>query len=410
MPLSPHPRPEQAEIARRLAELRAELRADQPRSIEPSPAAFAGTDAAPAMAGWRARLVAVPGLGALLRYLRALQKLGSFRAESLARMAALEARAAALEAHATALGAHAAALETHAAALEAHAASLEVRSAAQQHLGAASQADISALQIYVGELHADLEGLGALTRATAAAQADLSQPLTGDARPGDAGLPEAVYTALEERFRGDRADIAARQAVYLPHIEAACRQSGLPVVDIGCGRGEWLECLKGRGIAARGVDVSAAMVALCRDRGLAATAGDALFYIAGVPPGSLGAVTAVHVVDHLASGALWQLLCAAWRALAPGGTLILETPNPENLQVAAYSFRMDPSHVEPLPPPLLDFLIDQAGFEKVTLLRHAPWPELAMDDGAYPPYLRQLLFCGQDYAIVAKRREHASVP
>lgn len=214
-------------------------------------------------------------------------------------------------------------------------------------------------------------------------------------------LPESVYLALEERLRGSSADVAAKQATYLPKVQLVAATLKLPVVDIGCGRGEWLAQLESVGVKARGVDLSARMVRVAQERGLQAINSDACTYLLAQEPSSLAAVTAFQVIEHMPVPELWTLLGAAYKALAPGGLLLLETPNPENIQVAAYSFRLDPTHLQPIPPPLLDVLAREAGFGAIEIVRRDAWPEWVEGSPEYPEYLRKLLFCEQDYALLA---------
>ena len=147
------------------------------------------------------------------------------------------------------------------------------------------------------------------------------------------------------------------------------------MVDARCGRGEWLELLLDEGIPARGVDENALIVRQCRELGLDVIHGDAISHLESVPERTLSAVTAFHIVEHLSLPRHLQLLVAAHRALAPNGVLVLETPNPENLVVGAWTFHMDPSHMRPLPPTLLRFLLEAVGFEVAEVRR------LNSDDG-----------------------------
>lgn len=394
MSLSPHPRAGQAEIAARFAAFQAEARPVPPtaRPAAEMLAARARRLARQRRYAWIARL---PWVGPFARKFwrvwgnRDLSWRGKLRATPGVARPALWGWAL-LKAHET---------RQRVLALEGLRPELE----ALRLDGAGLRHEVAALRHEVAVLH---EVLAALPRGAGAAEGG-----EGD----DPGLPAAVYVALEDRFRGARADIARRLEAYVPSVLAVHQALALPVADIGCGRGEWLSRLRMAGVAGRGVDCNTAMVQTCRAQGLAVEEGDGLGFLLSQPAASLGAVTVFHVVEHLPSGALWALLRAAQRALAPGGLLILETPNPENLQVAAYSFRMDPSHRQPLPPPLLDFLVGQAGFETVDIMRHNPWPEFLQTEGggevgagdgaAYPPYLRKLLFCEQDYALLARRRE-----
>jgi O-antigen chain-terminating methyltransferase len=214
-------------------------------------------------------------------------------------------------------------------------------------------------------------------------------------------LPESVYLALEERLRGSSQDVLVKQTMYLPRVQLLATGMRLPVVDLGCGRGEWLAQLESVGVSAYGVDLSERMVAVAKERGLQAVCGDACSYLLAQEPASLSAITAFQVIEHVPVPELWTLLSAAYRALAPGGLILLETPNPENLQVAAYSFRLDPTHLQPLPPPLLDVLVREAGFGAIEIERSGAWPEWAESSPSYPEHLRKLLFCEQDYALIA---------
>jgi SAM-dependent methyltransferase len=215
-----------------------------------------------------------------------------------------------------------------------------------------------------------------------AAAADPAPPAAGQAPPPAAAdmasqaaadlaraRDEHAYFELERRYRGTEEEIRGRIAGYLPYLAAG----GGPALDLGCGRGEALALLRDHGIAARGVDASARMVAACRERGLAAEQGDLFAALAAAPPASLGAVLSFHVVEHLPIGALDRLVRLAWRALRPGGVLILETPSPLSLVVAARNFWLDPTHVRPVHPESLRLLYELAGFDPVERLDLRPF-------------------------------------
>ena len=174
-------------------------------------------------------------------------------------------------------------------------------------------------------------------------------------------LFDAFYAAFENRFRGTPEDIRQRVTVYLPAIqESRAGTPEAPVLDIGCGRGEWLEVLKESGLVAQGIDLNRVTVSQCRERGLAVVEGDAIEYLRGVAEGSLGAVTALHVIEHLPFRRLIMLLDEVLHALRPGGLAIFETPNPENLMVGACNFYYDPTHQRPLPPEPTRFVAESA--------------------------------------------------
>ena len=188
---------------------------------------------------------------------------------------------------------------------------------------------------------------------------------------------EHGYLELERRYRGTEEEIRERIARYLPYLQAPYLQAipaGAPVLDLGCGRGESLALLRDHDIPGRGVDSSARMVQLCRERGLTAEVGDLFEALAGVEEGSLGGVVSFHVIEHLPPGALDRLVRLAYRALRPGGVLILETPNPLSLVVAARNFWLDPTHIRPVHPESLRLMYELAGFDPIERLDLRPFP------------------------------------
>jgi SAM-dependent methyltransferase len=268
----------------------------------------------------------------------------------------------------------------------------------------------------VGGLKPLSEALSVLRGAIAALESALRAP---PAEPADsisavpARVPDpaldAYYLAFENRFRGSREDIMGRVRAFLGDVQAATTAApGLPVVDLGPGRGEWLDVLRDAGIPAMGVDTNTAMLSDLRARGLVAHEGDALAYVRALPAASVAAVTGFHIAEHLEFSGLAALFREAFRALHPGGVLVFETPNPENLIVGACTFWYDPTHVRPLPPPVLLFMAEQAGFERAEVRRLHPPPE-----GEIPPLpenatplearVHALLHGPRDYAVVGWR-------
>lgn len=232
---------------------------------------------------------------------------------------------------------------------------------------------------------------------------------------------ERAYLELERRFRGTEDEIRDRISYAIPSLRDAAEHGG--VLDLGCGRGETLAALADAGIPARGVDASASMVDRCRERGLEADEGDLFEMLAGVEEGSLGGVVSFHVVEHLPPESLDRLARLAFRALAPGGSLILETPNPLSVVVAARSFWIDPTHRRPVHPDTLQLLVRLAGFDPVERLDLRPFPPESrlpeIDLAPLPEAQRaladrvnrlrdrldDLLYGCQDYAIVATKPE-----
>jgi SAM-dependent methyltransferase len=174
---------------------------------------------------------------------------------------------------------------------------------------------------------------------------------------------DAFYLAFENQFRGDREEIKQRLRFYLPIIEQTKAITGnASAVDVGCGRGEWLELLQEHGYQGVGVDLNVCMVEECRSRGLKAEVSDAIAYLRALPPASLSLLTGFHIVEHLAFNQLFELFRESLRVLRIRGTAIFETPNPECAKVPAYSFYLDPTHRNPIPHELLCFAARQAGF------------------------------------------------
>jgi SAM-dependent methyltransferase len=216
-----------------------------------------------------------------------------------------------------------------------------------------------------------------------------SAPATVAAQPAAASVPD--YFAFEARMRGSTADVRARQQAY---VEDFLRAS--PVLDVGCGRGEFLQLLREAGVEARGVDADADMADFARGEGLAVEQADAIAYLEALPEGSLGGIFAAQVVEHLPPATLFRLLELAARTLRPGGLLVAETINPLS-PLALRSYFADLTHAQPLVPETLELLAKQAGFKRVeTRFLNAPRHADDVDER-----IREILFAPLDYAIIA---------
>jgi len=210
------------------------------------------------------------------------------------------------------------------------------------------------------------------------------------------------YRAFEERHRGSRELIRQRLEVYRPFIQP------LPdiyrpanAVDLGCGRGEWLEVVQGAGFVSQGVDLDAGMLAACIERGLPVMQGDAIAHLKSLADESQCVVSGFHIAEHMAFDDLETLVLQSMRVLKPGGLLILETPNPENLVVGACNFFLDPTHLRPIPPLLLSFLPEHHGFARVRTVRLQESAEIRTRSN-----LRLMDVLGgvsPDYAVVAQK-------
>jgi SAM-dependent methyltransferase len=250
-----------------------------------------------------------------------------------------------------------------------------------------------------------------------AAPASLGAPWPALGAPGPQarglgpGLDAYKYVGFEDRFRGSREDIRARQATYVPTFAGAS-----DVLDVGCGRGEFLDLLQQHGIGARGLDANHEMVELCRARGFDVAEGDALAHLQALPDGALGGLFAAQVVEHLAPEYLVAFLETAHQKLRPGSAIVLETINPACWTAFFESYLRDPTHVRPLHPDTLSYLVTASGFQDVALRYSSPYPEHAKlqpvpgdEAGARianqnTDTLNRLLFGYMDYAVVGLRR------
>lgn len=216
----------------------------------------------------------------------------------------------------------------------------------------------------------------------------------------------SISLSFEDRFRGARDDIKRRVSVYLDIVRAAgAGTATAPILDVGCGRGEWLEVVSEAGLRGMGIDLNDVLARHCRQLGYDVAHGDALVYLAHQAPGSIGALTLFHIVEHLSLRALMELLEQAMRVLRPGGVLIAETPNPANLMVGAHTFYNDPSHRNPLPVETLAFLVESCGLGEIETKFLHPYPREAWLPGGseIANRLNQLLYGPQDYAVIARK-------
>jgi len=224
------------------------------------------------------------------------------------------------------------------------------------------------------------------------------------------------YLDFENRFRGSLEDVANKQRAYVDLFRDAPGR----VVDLGFGRGEFLGLLRDAGVEAYGVDRHPDMVAYAREAGLEVQQGDSLEHLASLDPASLGGIFCAQMVEHLDPPEVVRFFELAADAMAPGGTLVVETINPESLFVFAHAFYVDLGHLRPLHPLTLDFLARSAGFSKVRTEYLAPIPPEFRPQPIEPPEdgefvqlverlnenfrrIDEIVFGPQDFAIVAVR-------
>ena len=254
--------------------------------------------------------------------------------------------------------------------------------------------------------------------------AAVAPPVTMAAAPVASTADDYKYVAFEDQFRGSTDEIRAKLAAYVPIFAGASN-----VLDVGCGRGEFLMALKNAGVSARGIDVNGEMIAAARERGLDADVADGLSYLTAAPDESIGGLLAAQVVEHLQPAYLIRLLEVAFHKLRPGAPIVLETINPVCWLAFFSSYLRDFTHVKPIHPDTLEYLVRASGFANVSVRYSAPvseharmrsanlpadilqsdtpdaraLAELAHAVNANAAILNSFAFSNQDYAVVAYR-------
>ncbi|MBD2209985.1 methyltransferase domain-containing protein [Nostoc linckia FACHB-104] len=218
----------------------------------------------------------------------------------------------------------------------------------------------------------------------------------------DKNLLDAFYVAFEDQFRGQREEILNRLKVYLPLLaETKIGNPDFPILDVGCGRGEWLELLQDSGYTARGLDINTVMVEQSRSRGFDVIEADVMLYLQSLPDSTLGAVTGFHIIEHLTFPLLMKFFSEVARTLKPGGLAIFETPNPENVLVGSCNFYFDPTHHHPLPSALIKFMLEIQGLSQVRVIDLHPYPDTyKVSGGELAEKFNNYFYGPQDYAVV----------
>jgi 2-polyprenyl-3-methyl-5-hydroxy-6-metoxy-1,4-benzoquinol methylase len=216
---------------------------------------------------------------------------------------------------------------------------------------------------------------------------------------------DPLYVTFEDQFRGSRDEIKEKLREYLPVLARTAGKG--PVLDIGCGRGEWLEMLREEGYEARGIDSNRLMVEECHRHAIAVEEADLLEHLTSLPEASQHIVTAFHVVEHLPFPVLVRFLDEVTRVLQPGGMAIFETPNPDNILVGSRNFYYDPTHHNPIPSDTLRFLTEARGLVQVEVLPLHPVEESNRVPEAPGDILAikfNAAFYGpQDYAVIGRK-------
>lgn len=216
-------------------------------------------------------------------------------------------------------------------------------------------------------------------------------------------LADVFYANFEDKFRGTEEEIAKRISDdYL----ALFKDSGVnfdkfPILDIGSGRGEFLKLMKKNKLGAKGIDINKNMVERSIHKGLDAIEGDATEYLLKTKPQTLGAIAGFHIVEHIPFNQLLRLFTAAHAALTEGGFVLFETPNPENIIVGSYSFYLDPSHLNPVPPALLSFSLENCGFRNIEIRRLHPSEDSKDKAKLISSELAEKIYGPRDYCVIA---------
>lgn len=225
-------------------------------------------------------------------------------------------------------------------------------------------------------------------------------------------MAENFYRAFEDRYRGTRGLIKSRLHTYLAFVTPLKENSGadsVATLDLGCGRGEWMELIsEEKGFSVEGIDQDVDMLSSAKHLGLNAKQGDAIEYLTNLNDESLSLITAFHLIEHITFEDLQALIKQAIRVLKPGGLLIMETPNPENLAVGTESFYLDPTHKQPIPSKLLSFMVEFYGFKRHKIIRMQETIDLVNHPESVS-LLDVIQGVSPDYAVVAQKAAAANI-
>ncbi len=206
------------------------------------------------------------------------------------------------------------------------------------------------------------------------------------------------YSRFAEKFRGPEEHVKSGQQFYVPYF--AGRHN---VLDIGCGRGEFLETMRDARVPARGIDLGEESIALCRSKGLDAEIADLFPYLDSLAEGSLDGIFCSQVVEHLPPERLPEMVRLCASRLERGGVIAIETPNPECLAIFATHFYLDPTHTRPVPSALLAFYLEEFGVGRLEVRKLAPAIDSMPALAELPAAFREDFFGALDYAILGKK-------
>ncbi|MFC4767579.1 class I SAM-dependent methyltransferase [Effusibacillus consociatus] len=221
---------------------------------------------------------------------------------------------------------------------------------------------------------------------------------------------EINYFDFQMKYRGARDEIKKRQSIYLDYFAGKTN-----VLDLGCGRGEFIELLIDNNVSATGVDLDQEMVTFCKEQGLPVVLADIFEYLEGVPDQSVGGVFLGQVIEHLSAARFVELVKLCHRKLTPGAYFIAETPNPECVLIFAHSFYIDLTHVKPIHSLAAQFVLESNDFKDVKVVYSSPLPDeyhlpkdiessgLNSKTVAVLEKWNRVLFGCQDYAIIGRK-------
>lgn len=216
------------------------------------------------------------------------------------------------------------------------------------------------------------------------------------------------YKAFEDTFRGSEDELVERQRHYLKYFEGKKN-----VVDIGCGRGEFLSLVKENGIEAVGVDLIESNIEECYDKGLDVIYGDGVNYLKGIEDKSLGGIFSAQVIEHMSTDKLIEFIKLSYEKLEDGACLVMETLNPKCLMIYAESLYLDPTHTTPVHPETVSFFAKQSGFSDIHTeyfsptdkKYHLPFFENKPEADTSISTLNDLIFGNREYAVIARKQE-----
>lgn len=230
-----------------------------------------------------------------------------------------------------------------------------------------------------------------------------SELKTVNATVSDNHAYDNFYKKFEDKFRGTEASIKERVGEHLPRFDALSpKLKKKPVIDIGCGRGEFISVMTEAGYKAIGVDMNEKMVERAINMGLEAVCNDAKSYLGQYKTGDVAAVTGFHIVEHIPFEALMEIFRECYRVLDRGGFVLFETPNPKSLFVGANTFYLDPSHQRPVPSELLSFMLEYVGFGTEIVPLH-PIPLQEKSTNKVVTSLQQAIYGEADYAVIGTK-------